>query len=133
LCPTPTQVTLLQKGDDPTKVPEPSDYLNAVLRDPISSHLLETLVTRSPDNAFAVLWTTYFQNKLMRLARHPVANFVVAKALERVDREQLAEACRELEGTWKDIISKSSLFCVLMKEPRANIAQNQRERAYYVP
>ncbi|KAG6918212.1 hypothetical protein DXG01_015805 [Tephrocybe rancida] len=86
---------------------EPSDYLNTLLRDPTSSHLLETIVTRSPDHPFAVLWATYFNGKLARLANHPVANFVLAKALERASVEQLSEACTELEGTWSKLITSS--------------------------
>jgi nucleolar protein 9 len=92
-------------GEDSTSTIEPSDYLNTLLRDPTSSHLLETIVLRSPDDAFAVLWSTYFRGKLARLAGHPVANFVLAKAMERVSADQLSEACVELEGSWSKMIS----------------------------
>ncbi|KAF9468782.1 armadillo-type protein [Collybia nuda] len=93
--------------DDSTSLVEPSDYLNTLLRDPTSSHLLETIVLRSPIDAFAILWSTYFKGKLARLASHPVANFVVAKALERVSVDQLSEACSELEGSWNKMIKTS--------------------------
>lgn len=96
-------------GDGSTTSVEPSDYLNTLLRDPTSSHLLETIVLRSPDDAFAVLWSTYFKEKLGRLAGHPVANFVLAKALERVSADQLSEACTELEGSWNKMISTQAL------------------------
>lgn len=92
-------------GDNSNPDLEASDYLNTLLRDPTSSHLLETIVMRSPDNAFSVLWTTYFKGKLARLAGHPVANFVLAKALERVSAEQFSEACIELDGSWGKMIS----------------------------
>ncbi|KDQ29289.1 hypothetical protein PLEOSDRAFT_1092908 [Pleurotus ostreatus PC15] len=91
----------------PPETHEPSDYLNTLLRDPTSSHLLETLVTRSPDLAFGVLWTYYFQGKLTRLCIHPVANFVVAKSFERLDERQLREVCLELSGSWARIIQAS--------------------------
>lgn len=61
---------------------------------------------RSPENAFAVLWSTYFKGKLARLAGHPVANFVLAKALERISAEQLSDACTELDGSWGKMISE---------------------------
>lgn len=77
--------------------PEASDYVGTLLRDPTSSHLLETLVRRLPQDVFDIVWTTYLQNKLARLAAHPVANFIVAKALERVSEAQLAEACQEIQ------------------------------------
>ncbi|EIN10789.1 ARM repeat-containing protein [Punctularia strigosozonata HHB-11173 SS5] len=88
---------------------EPSDYLMTLLRDPTSSHLLETLVSRSPEAVFDLLWQTYFRGKLAGakgrkalsvngLALHPVANFVVARAVERLGAEGLREACEELGG-----------------------------------
>ncbi|KAG1739843.1 armadillo-type protein [Suillus paluster] len=84
--------------------PEASDYLVTLLRDPTSSHLLETMVSRCPDPAFTILWTTYFQGKLARLATHPVANFVVAKAAERLNPAQLEAALDELNTSWNKVI-----------------------------
>jgi nucleolar protein 9 len=107
-CISPSQPEILkicsEKG--PGVLPEPSDYVNTLLRDPTSSHLLETVIRSAPEDVFAVLWLTYFRGHLVRLANHPVANFVVAKALERTSSEQLGEALRELEGTWQKSISK---------------------------
>jgi len=65
---------------------------------------LETLVNRCPANAFDVIWRTYFEGKLPRLTAHPVANYVVAKTLERVSLSQLEGALQELEGTWSKLI-----------------------------
>lgn len=96
----------MRAEDGPPETHEPSDYLNTLLRDPTSSHLLETLVTRSPDLAFGVLWKYYFQGKLTRLSIHPVANFVVAKSFERLDEQQLREVYLELSGSWTQIIRK---------------------------
>jgi nucleolar protein 9 len=73
--------------NDPPSVP-----ITALLRDPTSSHLLETLVSRYPERVFGILWTTYFEGSLKKLAimMHLVANFVIAKALERANAEQLS-------------------------------------------
>jgi nucleolar protein 9 len=90
---------------DPSPMLEQSEYLSTLFRDATSSHLLETLVTRAPERAFTFLWSTYFQGKLARLAAHPVANFVVARALEKVNTEQLGEACEELTNAWGKVIS----------------------------
>jgi nucleolar protein 9 len=80
-------------------VPQASDYLVTLLRDPTSSHLLETLVSRCPEPVFGILWTTYFERSLRKLSAHPVANFVVAKALERAQAEQLSYALDELRDS----------------------------------
>ncbi|KAG6896752.1 hypothetical protein C0992_006327 [Termitomyces sp. T32_za158] len=105
-------------------VTDSTDYLNTLLRDPTSSHLLETIVTRSPDKAFVVLWDIYFKGKLPRLANHPVANFVVAKALERVAPEQLSEACEELNGTWNKLISSSKTGVLRAAIDRSAVLQS---------
>ncbi|KAJ7367884.1 armadillo-type protein [Mycena albidolilacea] len=93
--------------DDPSAAAPVSDYLNTLLRDPTSSHLLETIVTRCPGPAFSILWATYFTGNLPRIASHPVANFVLAKALERVSVTQLTEACGELQNVWTKLIQTS--------------------------
>ncbi|KAJ7162618.1 armadillo-type protein [Mycena crocata] len=93
--------------DNSTETLPVSDYLNTLLRDPTSSHLLETTVARCPEPAFALLWVTYFKGNLPRIASHPVANFVLAKALERVDVSQLNETCIELQNVWGKMIQTS--------------------------
>ena len=85
--------------NDPSSTPEASDYIVTLLRDATSSHLLETVVSRCPDSVFGIIWTTYFERGLRKLAMHPVANFVTAKALERTNAEQLSYALNELHDS----------------------------------
>ncbi|KAG6375080.1 hypothetical protein JVT61DRAFT_3865 [Boletus reticuloceps] len=100
--------------EEPTASIEPSDYVVTLLRDPTSSHLLETLVSRCPEEVFHMLWSTYFDGKLARLALHPVANFVVAKAVERQDSEQLGNTLEELKSSWSKLISKSNPMRIII-------------------
>lgn len=90
--------------DDPKAKPELSDYVGTLLRDPTSSHLLESLVSNSPDAVFDVIWTNYFVGKLPRLTIHPVANFVVAKAFRRLNPTQFEEACQEIENVLSKVV-----------------------------
>ncbi|KAK7471121.1 Nucleolar protein 9 [Stygiomarasmius scandens] len=92
--------------DDADSVP-PSDYLGTLFRDPTSSHLLEVIVSRAPDKPFSLIWNTYMKGKLARLGAHPVANFVIAKALERANTLQLEDAYDELKDSWEKIINSS--------------------------
>ncbi|KAF8270863.1 armadillo-type protein [Lactarius quietus] len=104
--------------DDPSVAPQASDYLVTLLRDPTSSHLLETLVSRCPEPVFGILWTTYFERNLRKLSVHPVANFVVAKVLERAQAKQLSYALTEL----RDSLSK-------LRQSRIGILRALIERA----
>ena len=102
----PNYKILCRVGNDPSSTSEASDYLGTLLRDPSSSHILEIITSRCPPSAFDKLWAVYFKGALPRLAVHPVANFVLAKALERVSESQLSEVCAELRNTWHKLISK---------------------------
>lgn len=55
------------------------------------------------------MWTTYFQGKLVRLALHPVANFVVSKAVERLDGNQMKTILEELHASWTKAIRKHDI------------------------
>ncbi|KAL5527088.1 hypothetical protein ACEPAG_5879 [Sanghuangporus baumii] len=79
---------------------EPSDYVMTLLREATASHLLERLVALAPEPAFDAMWDLYFVGKLNRLATHPVANFVVARAIERANDKQLSLVLEELKGVW---------------------------------
>jgi nucleolar protein 9 len=84
----------------------PSPYISSLFLSPVSSYLFETIVARTPTAAFSALWATYFKGELARLAVHPVGNFVVAKAVERITGEQLVDACEELERVWARMVSE---------------------------
>ncbi|KAK7696593.1 hypothetical protein QCA50_001251 [Cerrena zonata] len=95
--------------ENPSVVPEPSDYVGTLLRDPTSSHLLETLISRSPEHVFNVLWESYLKGKLARLAVHPVANFVIAKAIGRANGEQISLVCEEIKPVAGKILKSSRI------------------------
>ncbi|KAI0347012.1 ARM repeat-containing protein [Trametopsis cervina] len=113
-------------GENQTEGHAASDYVGTLLRDPTSSHLLETLVARLRDDIFSVVWSTYFQGQLSRLAVHPVANFVVAKAFERASKEQLGEACREVNEAAVKIYksSRTGVFRAIL-ERAGSLAVNE--------
>ncbi|KAL5508549.1 NOP9 [Sanghuangporus vaninii] len=79
---------------------EPSDYVMTLLREATASHLLERLVALAPEPVYDAMWDLYFGGKLNRLATHPVANFVVARAIERANDKQLSSVLEELKGVW---------------------------------
>ncbi|PFH50317.1 hypothetical protein AMATHDRAFT_61237 [Amanita thiersii Skay4041] len=106
--------------DDPSlNAVEPSDYVNTHLRDPTSSHLLEAIITHSSEHVFSVLWNSHLRGKLPRLAIHPVANFVVSRAFDRVSGIQLEEALEELQGSWNKILQATRINVMRIAIDRA--------------
>ncbi|KAF5393695.1 hypothetical protein D9757_000366 [Collybiopsis confluens] len=93
--------------DPDTTSIEPSDYIGTLFRDPTSSHLLETIISRVSSTAFELIWNAYLKGKLPRLAIHPVGNFVVATALDRASATQLADAYGDLTNVWEKMITTS--------------------------
>ncbi|BGP34639.1 Nucleolar protein 9 [Rhodotorula toruloides] len=74
------------------------EYLAGLLRHPASSPTFEMLLTLAPKPVFDALWSTFFAQKLHRLAANAVANFVVAVGVARVDEKQLDALVKELRG-----------------------------------
>lgn len=66
------------------------------MRDTTSSHILETILTRSSQPVLDKLWELYYVGRVAKLAGHPVANFTVARGIERIDAEALRGAVGEL-------------------------------------
>lgn len=76
------------------------DYIETLLRDPTSSHLVEVLLSHSPPRVFRAVWSIYFHGRLSKLATHPVANYVVAKAVARLDGDELGDVMEEMKGAF---------------------------------
>ncbi|KAH9943000.1 ARM repeat-containing protein [Epithele typhae] len=113
--------------NDPEADAPESDYLTTLLRDPTASHLLEALVQRSPQRVFDVLWKTYFMGKLHKLGVHPVANFVVAKAFERLTAEQLVSAVDEIRNVATKVVKNARIGVLRALVDRACIVQGGAE------
>jgi nucleolar protein 9 len=99
---------VVDTGSNRTPPRTQSDFVATLLRDPTSSHLLETLMTRAPSHVFDILWSVYISAALPRLAVHPIANFVVAKALRRCNKTQLAEAVPGLRSVAGKLVGESA-------------------------
>ena len=90
----------------PDHEPLRSDYLDASLREAASSQTFETVLNLSTPLVFNALWKTYFSARLAKLANHPVANFLVARSVTRLDAKQLLAVVAELKevNTGKSLI-----------------------------
>lgn len=63
---------------------------------------------------------TQLSGKLTRLAVHPVSNFVVARAIARLDEKKLTMALVELEGTWPKFVSALIHFSLFFVDNDVN-------------
>ena len=82
------KTTLLDRLVDEPGVP--NAFIETIVRDQTASRLFEVMLAVAPDLLFASLWSTYLGgDRLSKLASHPVANFLVAKAIRRVDAQAI--------------------------------------------
>ncbi|KAL8653995.1 MAG: hypothetical protein Q9226_003613 [Calogaya cf. arnoldii] len=86
----------LLPDDPPEEGTDSASFFNAMLYDPIGSRLSEVLVTNSPGKTFKVLYQSLIREKLQSLAKNETASYVLIKALERLNKEDLEAAVHEL-------------------------------------
>lgn len=90
---------------DQVSLEQSTDFLHALMRDMTSSHIMESLLSHCAPPAFTLLWDNHFKGKISRLASHPIANFVLSKALAKINEEQLEEVLEELKEMLNKAIS----------------------------
>ena len=95
-------------GQDPAmSQPARSDYIETLLRSTVSSHVLEKIITLSPEPIYNLLFKMYFQGRISRLAGHPVANFVCTRVVERADRQHTETVVDEIGDALPGCIENS--------------------------
>lgn len=85
----------------------PNAFIETILRDQTASRLFEVMLAVAPDPLFQSLWAAYLGgDRLSKLAGHPVANFIVAKAIRRLDAAALDEVVTTVkrDGTARKLV-----------------------------
>ncbi|KAL9600983.1 MAG: hypothetical protein Q9219_002805 [cf. Caloplaca sp. 3 TL-2023] len=97
----------LLPDDPPAKGTESASFLNGMLYDPIGSRLLEVLVINTPGKSFKVLYQSFFRDRLPSLVKSETASYVLVKALERVNKEDLEAAIQALSSQIPLLVDRS--------------------------
>ena len=69
-----------------------AEFVNSMIYDPIGSRLLETLITHCPGKIFKGLQQHIFGPRIQSLLRNDIACYPAIKVLNRLSREDLADA-----------------------------------------
>ncbi|KAL8950960.1 MAG: hypothetical protein Q9183_007491, partial [Haloplaca sp. 2 TL-2023] len=86
----------LLPDDPPEQGTDSASFFNGMLYDPIGSRLLEVLITHAPGKTFKTLFRSLLADRLPDLAKNETASYVLIKALERLNREDLTKAVQQL-------------------------------------
>jgi len=83
--------------DDPiAEGTESASFINGLVYDPIGSRLLETIIEHAPGKLFKAIYKEFFKQRMGSLARNEIASYVAGKILERLGKEDLEEAMRQM-------------------------------------
>lgn len=72
-----------------------AEFVNSMIYDPIGSRLLETLITHCPGKIFKGLQQHIFGPRIQSLLRNDIACYPAIKVLNRLSREDLADAVQK--------------------------------------
>ncbi|KAL8907482.1 MAG: hypothetical protein Q9207_001386 [Kuettlingeria erythrocarpa] len=97
----------LLPDDPPEEGSDSASFFNGMLYDPIGSRLLEVLVTNSPGKTFKVLYQNLFRSRLPALAKNETASYVLIKALDRLNKDDLQEAIDKLSAQIRVLVDRS--------------------------
>ncbi|KAL6705304.1 Nucleolar protein 9 [Coniothyrium glycines] len=83
--------------DDPiAEGTESAAFINGLVYDPIGSRLLETIIENAPGKMFKTIYGEFFKERMGSLARNEIAGYVAGKILERLGKDDLEEAMRQI-------------------------------------
>ncbi|KAK4231966.1 armadillo-type protein [Podospora fimiseda] len=88
------------------------EFVNSMMYDPIGSRLLETLITHCPGKIFKGLFANIFGPRIQSLLRNDIASYPAIRVLNRLSKEDLAEAVKKCLPEIPSFIEKGRLNVV---------------------
>ncbi|KAG5518345.1 hypothetical protein PMAC_003142 [Pneumocystis sp. 'macacae'] len=71
------------------KKTEKDSFIETLLRDQVGSHIFESILEFSSREIFEKLYNVYFKNKIIRISKHPVGNYVLQKFIKKNNNSKL--------------------------------------------
>lgn len=88
------------------------EFVNSMMYDPIGSRLLETLITHCPGKIFKGLLGNIFAPRIQSLLRNDIASYPAIRVLNRLSKEDLADAVKKCLPEIPSFIEKGRLNVV---------------------
>ncbi|KAA1103169.1 Nucleolar protein 9 [Puccinia graminis f. sp. tritici] len=101
---------------------ERSEFVEVSLRDVTASRVIEGILSRLSPALFSRFHSVYLVGRMGHLCNHPVANFVISRAVSRLDLENIRPAIEEFRpklvdcidnyriGFFKALVERSATF-----------------------
>ncbi|KAI9685279.1 MAG: Nucleolar protein 9 [Bathelium mastoideum] len=91
---------------------ESASFINSILYDSVGSRLLEAIIEYAPGKTFKALYREFFKERLSVLARNDVAGYVVCKVFERLGKDDLQEAVRQIAPNIGDLVERNRTLVI---------------------
>lgn len=104
-----------------------SGFVNSMLYDPIGSRLLETVITHAPAKIFKALNTNFFSPRIQTYVRNDIACYPAIKALNRMSKDDVAEAVKKVIPEIAKVISAKRLNVLKALFDRCKVRQVTEE------
>ncbi|EDU49356.1 hypothetical protein PtrSN002B_002709 [Pyrenophora tritici-repentis] len=86
---------------------ESAILINGLVYDSVGSHLLETIIEHAPGKLFKQIYGEFFKERMGSLARNEIAGYVVGKILERLGKDDLEEAMRQIVDQIPSLVERN--------------------------
>lgn len=97
------------------------EFVNGMLYDPIGSRLLETLITHCPGKVFKGLQAHIFGPRIQSLLRNDIASYPAIRVLNRLNKEDLADAVQKSLPEISSLVEKGRLNVIKTFFERCNV------------
>jgi nucleolar protein 9 len=97
------------------------EFVNGMLYDPIGSRLLETLIAHCPGKIFKGLLANIFGPRIQSLLRNDIASYPAIKVLNRLSKEDLADAVQKSLPEIPSFVEKGRLNVIKTLFERCHI------------
>ncbi|EMR08787.1 hypothetical protein PNEG_02957 [Pneumocystis murina B123] len=84
---------------------ESDSFMETLLRDQVGSHIFESIIEFSSKEILSKLYVIYFKDKILRVSKHPIGNYVLQKFIEKNNNYKiLNEITEEIVMHFKELI-----------------------------
>lgn len=127
--------------DDPiAEGTESAAFINGLVYDPIGSRLLETIIESAPGKLFKQIYSEFFKERMGSLSRNEIAGYVAGKILERLGKDDLDEAMRQIVEQIPNLVERNRTAIIktllercIARDVDTSLIKDQLEAVYSGP
>ncbi|QSZ31455.1 hypothetical protein DSL72_001020 [Monilinia vaccinii-corymbosi] len=122
-----TLISTLLPDDIAVEGSQSAIFVNGIVYDQIGSRVLETIMTHSPGKLFKQIYRAIFKDRIAGLARNEIASYVVIRVLNRLSKEDLEEAIKEISPQIEGLVARNRTNIIKVLLERCQVRRASTE------